>query len=73
MAYRGAPLGPPPMAAAASSSASTVRQGETSISPICGGVVAFCALAGGVDAAPAAAAESKMEEKVEEIEESDEV
>ncbi|KAF4371871.1 hypothetical protein F8388_009267 [Cannabis sativa] len=26
MAYRGAPLGPPPMAAAASSSASTVRQ-----------------------------------------------
>uniref|UniRef100_A0A803PNH5 Uncharacterized protein n=1 Tax=Cannabis sativa TaxID=3483 RepID=A0A803PNH5_CANSA len=134
MAYRGAPLGPPPMAAAASSSASIVPQvkldreselrdwrfklreegecilvvmadrdkksrctwrtvieeifslrifflrslaeknfmGEASISPICGGAVAFCVPAGGADAAPAAAAESKKEEKVEEIEESDE-
>ncbi|KAF4361171.1 hypothetical protein F8388_007576 [Cannabis sativa] len=99
MAYRGAPLGPPPMAAVASSSASTVRRelrdwrvklrqrsdgadciwkGEASISPICGGAVAFCAPAGEADAAQkicavATAAESKKEEKVEEIEESDEI
>ncbi|KAF4377795.1 hypothetical protein G4B88_031461 [Cannabis sativa] len=51
--------------------------GEASISPICGGAVAFCAPAGEADAAQkicavATAAESKKEEKVEEIEESDE-
>ncbi|KAF4360608.1 hypothetical protein F8388_017634 [Cannabis sativa] len=55
-----------------SDGANCIWKGEASISPICGGAVAFCAPAGGADATPAAAAESKKEEKVEEIEESDE-